>query len=197
VITTEAAFLQRVRQLDEAALTEVFDTFSPAIYAYAMRLLGNEDLAHECVAETFSRMLAALQRGGGPDEHLRAYLYRVAHNWITDQYRRQPEILSLDTQNESDGDPYAANATRLTDCESAGCDPPLEMERHTQQMHVRQALSKLTPDQRQVVVLKYLEDLDQAEIARMMNKPVGAIKSLQRRALGALRRLLEPQELLS
>lgn len=196
MITTDAAFLQRVRQLDEAALTEVFDTFSPAIYAYAMRLLGNEDLAHECVAETFSRMLAAIQRGGGPDEHLRAYLYRVAHNWITDQYRRQPEILSLDTQDESSDKKYA-NATHLTDCEAAGCDPPLEMERHTQQVHVRLALSQLTPDQRQVVVLKYLEDLDQAEIARMMNKPVGAIKSLQRRALGALRRLLEPQELRS
>jgi len=196
MISTDAAFLQRVRQFDEAALTEVFDTFSPAIYAYAMRLLGDQDLAYECVAETFSRMLVAIQRGGGPDEHLRAYLYRVAHNWITDQYRRQPEILSLDTQDESNGTPYG-NAINLMDHETAGCDPPLEMERHTRQVRVRQALSQLTPDQRLVVVLKYLEDLDQAEIARMMNKPVGAIKSLQRRALGALRRLLEPQELFS
>jgi RNA polymerase sigma-70 factor, ECF subfamily len=190
----DAAFLQRVRQLDEAALTEVFDTFSPAIYAYAMRLLGDQDLAYECVAETFSRLLVALQRGGGPDEHLRAYLYRVAHNWITDQYRRQPEILSLDIQEESDGNPFA-NAIGLMGREAASVDPPLEMERRTQQVRVRQALSKLTPDQRQVVVLKFLEDIDHAEIARMMNKPVGAIKSLQHRALDALRRLLEPQEL--
>lgn len=190
----DAAFLQRVRQLDEAALTEVFDTFSPAIYAYAMRLLGDQDLAYECVAETFSRLLVALRRGGGPDKHLRAYLYRVAHNWITDQYRRQPEILSLDTQEESDGNPYA-NAVGLMGREAAGCDPSLEMESHIQQARVRQALSKLTPDQRQVVVLKYLEDFDHAEIAHLMNKPVGAIKSLQHRALDALRRLLEPQEL--
>jgi RNA polymerase sigma-70 factor, ECF subfamily len=190
----DAAFLQRVRQLDEAALTEVFDTFSPAIYAYAMRLLGDQDMAYECVAETFSRLLVAIRHGGGPDEHLRAYLYRIAHNWITDQYRRQPEILSLDIQEESDSNLYT-NATGLMGREAAGCDPPLEMERHTQQTRVRQALCMLTPDQRQVVVLKYLEDFDHAEIAHMMNKPVGAIKSLQHRALDALRRLLEPQEL--
>jgi len=183
---TDAAFLQRVRRLDEAALAEVYDTFSPAIYAYALRLLDNEDLAEECVAETFSRMLLAIRRGGGPDEHLRAYLYRVAHNWITDQYRCRPEVLSLDLLDENSRDP--------SNGEASGSDPHQEMERRTRQARVRLALGRLTPDQRQVVVLKYLEDFDHAEIARMLNKPVGAIKSLQHRALEALRCLLEAQE---
>lgn len=190
---TDTAFLQRVRQLDEAALAQVYDTFSPAIYAYAVRLLGNEDLAEECVAETFSRMLVALQRGGGPGENLRAYLYRVAHNWITDQYRYQPEILSLDAQDED----MLAHHTRdeLYGGARSGPDPAQEVERRTRQAQVRQALVHLTPEQRQVVVLKYLEGFDHAEIARVLNKPVGAIKALQHRALEALRRLLEPQEL--
>jgi len=188
--STEAAFLQRVRQLDEAALAEVYDTFSPAIYAYALRLLDNEDLAEECVAETFSRLLLALRQGGGPGEHLRAYLYRVAHNWITDQYRCRPEMLSLDLQDENQDEAYAGLAGSTT----AGGDPHQEVERRAQQARVRHALGRLTPDQRQVVVLKYLEDCDHAEIARLLNKPVGAIKSLQHRALEALRRLLEAQE---
>jgi RNA polymerase sigma-70 factor (ECF subfamily) len=48
----------------------------------------------------------------------------------------------------------------------------------------------LTPDQRQVVILKFLEGWSNAEVAETLNKPVGAVKSLQHRALGALRRIL-------
>ncbi len=52
----------------------------------------------------------------------------------------------------------------------------------------------LTPEQRQVISLKYLEDWTNEEIARSLNKPVGAVKSLQHRALGSLRRLLLKEE---
>jgi RNA polymerase sigma-70 factor (ECF subfamily) len=55
---------------------------------------------------------------------------------------------------------------------------------------VRSALALLTPDQRQVIMLKYLEDWENEEIAQALNKPVGAIKSLQHRAIESLRRLL-------
>ena len=55
---------------------------------------------------------------------------------------------------------------------------------------VRAALRQLTPDQQQVITLKFLEGLSNAEVAAVLNKPVGAIKSLQHRALAALQRQL-------
>ena len=55
---------------------------------------------------------------------------------------------------------------------------------------VRSALALLTPDQRQVIMLKYLEEWENEDIARALNKPVGAVKSLQHRAIESLRRLL-------
>ena len=55
---------------------------------------------------------------------------------------------------------------------------------------VRRALMQLTPTQRQVIVLKFLEGWSNAEIAKTMKRPVGAVKSLQHRALAALNRLL-------
>jgi RNA polymerase sigma-70 factor (ECF subfamily) len=59
-----------------------------------------------------------------------------------------------------------------------------------EQEEVRAALAHLTPDQRQVVLLKYLEGLENEEIAAALGKPLGAVKSLQHRALAALRRIL-------
>jgi RNA polymerase sigma-70 factor (ECF subfamily) len=179
-MTDETALLRHARQFDEQALAEIYDTLSPAIYAYAMRLLGDVDLAEDCVAETFSRFLNALHAGGGPQNYLKAYLYRVAHNWITDRFRHIRPETSLDQELELTADQDSEPHISVAD----------EMERQ----ELRAALAMLTPEQRQVVTLKYLENLDNTEIAQALQKPVGSIKSLQHRALGTLRRILDGDE---
>jgi len=169
----------RVRNLDEEALVEAYDRYSPELYRYAVRLLGDELRAEECVSETFNRLLLAVKNGGGPRQYLRAYLYRIAHNWVTDQYRRRSlELLPLDDQIPTDA--YAEPLHVLAE----------ELERQ----QVRQALSKLTAEQRQVIVLRYLEDWELTEISQVMDKPVGAVKALQHRALNSLRRILTRAE---
>lgn len=171
---SEEELLKRARAFEEIALVEVYDRFSPEIFRYAMRFLGSSDQAEECVSETFRRFLEALKKGMGPRNFLRAYLYRVAHNWVTDYYRRQPQP-ELPLEANLHADP-AADPSRSV---------ALELERQ----EVRQALLSLTPDQRQVIVLKYLEDWSNQEVAEALEKPVGAVKSLQHRALNALRRM--------
>lgn len=170
----EQLWLQAARQMDEETLAAIYDTFSPGLYRYACRLLGDACTAEDCVAETFSRFLHALHAGGGPQDHLQAYLYRVAHNWITDQYRRQPPP------------PLSLEEVPLHSTVSA--EHTAEQAIHSEQ--VRAALTRLTVDQRQVMVLKYLEGLQNDEIALVLTKPVGAVKALQHRAETALRRLL-------
>ena len=59
---------------------------------------------------------------------------------------------------------------------------------------LRNALALLTPDQRQVVVLKFLEDWENKAIAQTLNKPVGAVKALQHRGIEALRRIMSRYE---
>jgi len=175
----ESELLRRVQKFDEAALAEVYDRYSPLIYRYAMRLLGQADLAEECVSETFSRLLTGLRGGQGPQQYLQAYLYRIAHNWITDHYRRQPPpTLPLEPELEagSEADPVHTAAQRL------------------EQDKVRAALGLLTPEQRQVVMLRFVEDLPNEAVAQAVGKPVGAVKALQHRALAALRRILLAEE---
>jgi RNA polymerase sigma-70 factor (ECF subfamily) len=172
---SEKSLLELVHRFDEQALIEVYDRYSPELYRYAVRMYADQDLAEECVAETFSRFLTALKHGNGPRQHLRAYLYRVAHNWITDYYRRQqPPTVQLDTEVMPDAD-IDLHDSLIQDLE---------------QQEVRSALFLLTPDQRQVVTLKYIEGWRNKEIAQAMGKPVGAVKSLQHRALNSLRRIL-------
>lgn len=174
---TEKALLERARAFDLNSLGEIYDTYSPGVYRYAMRLLGDVSQAEDCVAETFSRFLKAVQSGGGPQDCLQAYLYRIAHNWITDHYRRQPVHLPLHEDLRSNDDDTAQTAAQSI-----------------RKQEVRAALQMLTPDQRQVVVLKFVEGWENEAISRTMGKPVGAVKALQHRALDALRRLLLPAE---
>jgi RNA polymerase sigma-70 factor (ECF subfamily) len=176
---SESNLLKRARCFDEQALTEVYDRYSNDIYRYAVRLLSDQDLAEECVAETFSRFLIALRGGGGPRSYLRAYLYRVAHNWITDYYRRRPlPELPLNPEIHS----------------KAGSDPHQSLTEKLEREEVRAALFRLTPEQRQVIILKYLDGWKNEEIAQVLEKRVGAVKALQHRALNALRRLLVSEE---
>jgi RNA polymerase sigma-70 factor, ECF subfamily len=173
-MSDEITLLKRARQFDEQALAEIYDNLSPAIYAYTMRLCGDPETAEECVSETFSRFLTALRHGQGPNEHIKAYLYRIAHNWITDRYRRvRPETM-LDPELRA----------------SPENEPHVVATKNLEQQELRAALMLLTPEQRQVIALKYLEDLDADEIAGVLQKPVGAIRALQHRALASLRKIL-------
>lgn len=178
-MSSDPELLQRARQLDSQALAYIYDTYSPGLYRYAMRLLGDQNPAEDCVADTFTRFLQALQDRRGPENFLQAYLYRVAHNWISDFYRRQR--MPTEELTEDHHDPQTG---------------PEEQTSHNQhQGYLRSALTKLTPDQQQVVALKYLEGWENEEIARALKKPVGAIKSLQHRALAALQRHLQNEDL--
>ncbi|WKZ34200.1 MAG: sigma-70 family RNA polymerase sigma factor [Anaerolineales bacterium] len=170
----EQELLRRASRFDTKALAEIYDTYSPGVYRYSMRLIGDMSLAEDCVSETFARFLKSLQERHGPREHLQAYLYRIAHNWIADFYRKQEETSELSDAIRSEADV-----------------PEEEAAKHIRQTQVRKAIRELTPDQQQVISLKYLEEWSNEEIARALKKPVGAVKSIQHRALKSLQRLLE------
>jgi RNA polymerase sigma-70 factor (ECF subfamily) len=160
-------------------LAAIYDAFHLPIYRYIYRQVSDVEAARDLTADVFHRLLQALQKGNGPSQDSKAWLYRTAHNIVVDYYRRQQHCDHLPLfDNIVDTDVSLAEdaETRLR----AGA--------------VRQALVALTPDQRQVIALKFLAGLTNQETAQVMEKPVGAVKSLQHRALEALRRQLIPAE---
>ena len=170
-------WLPKARQFDENALTEIYQALSPGLYRYAFRLLGDAHEAEDVVSDTFRRFLQALHSGGGPSQHVMAYLYRITHNLVTDRYRRQPlPAMPLDE----------------TLTAGADADPEQLAPERIDQDRARATLLRLTPEQRLVIILKYFEGLSNEEVSLVLDKPVGAVKSLQHRALSALRRMLTP-----
>lgn len=177
---SDTELLQLAQQFDQQALAQIYDTYSPGLYRYSMRRLSDEAVAEDCVAETFSRFLQALKASRGPENYLQAFLYRIAHNWIVDHYRRGPMQPQELTEEHPDGN---------VDLEKV-------VGQSLEQEYLRKAIRELTPDQQQVIVLKYLEGWENEEIAHSLKKPIGAVKSLQHRALASLEKILDREEVL-
>jgi RNA polymerase sigma-70 factor (ECF subfamily) len=166
--------LSKARRLDKRSLIEIYRRYSPGLYRYAARLLGDQELAEDCVSEVFIRLIESLGNGGGPNEHLQAYLYQIAHNWITDQFRNKPLIVSeVNAKMGHNGD-----------------DPAKIVQNKLEFDRVRSALARMAPDQRQVIVLKYLEGWSNQEIALALGKSVGTVRVIHHRGVVHLKQLL-------
>ena len=165
--------------LTKKDLVDAYEQLSPQLFAYAFRLLGDSQLAEDCVSETFSRLLKVIEKGLSPMENLKAYLYRIAHNWIMDYYRTlQPETAEIELEKlHSDMD-----------------DPEGKLTRAMEQERVRQALLDLPEHQRQVIMLRFYENWTHAETASALGKSEQATRALQYRAVEALREKLVPAE---
>lgn len=174
----EAELLPKAQDLDLEALEEIYDHLSPSLFRYAYRLLGNTHLAEDCVSETFNRFLTKLSERKGPKQYLKAYLYRIAHNWITDFYRRKhfEEVEIPDNLVSSMKSPESQTLENL------------------ESKQVREAILQLPPNQQQVILLRFLEGWSIQEIAKSINKSTGAVKLIQNRGFKKLRSLLEEED---
>ncbi len=150
-------------------LGEIYDTQAPRIFRYIYHRLGNRPLAEDLTSEVFVRFL----RSGTTPDNLIAFLYRIAHNLVVDFLRRNPNTLSLDEATVADQ-----------------ADPSDSAELEQEKATLRRAVARLTPDQQQVIVLKFVEELSNDEIALVLGKSTGAVKAIQHRALETLRNLL-------
>ena len=171
----ELVRLQRARAFDQTALATIYDDYHQPIYRYIYRQVSDVETARDLTSEVFHRLLKSLRKGKGPDQNLQAWLYRTAYNCVVDHYRRRQHRQHLSLQEE------------LVDARD---DPETLAEDHLSAQAVRAALQQLTPDQQQVIILKFLEGFSNQETAEIIDKPVGAVKSLQHRALAALQRRL-------
>lgn len=175
----DSLFLDTTPTYNRSALIGIYEQHSNGLFQYAYRMLGDKELAEDCVSETFSRFLRVIRDGRGPTENLRAYLYRIAHNWVTDHYRAKPNrYLPLDL--EMVGNPEE--------------NPAYQYSLEQQQNRVRIALMQLPPDQRRVIELRFLEQWSHEQVADAIGRSPEATRALQHRALNSLRRMLVQDE---
>lgn len=172
----EAGLIARAKTGDEAAISQLYRQYAPRIYGYVASQVGNPALADDLTSEVFLRALEGLPRFEYRGISFGAWLYRIAHARLVDHFRQRArrQILPLETEAPSpqDGVEHEVVAS-------------LEAQR------LRKAIEQLTPDQQQVIMLRFNAGLKLKEAAYVMGRSIDAIKMLQSRALTSLRQLVD------
>jgi RNA polymerase sigma-70 factor (ECF subfamily) len=175
----EAALIERAKS-DPSGFGELYEKHVDRIYNYVYHRVGHHYEAEDLTARTFQRALEHLGRYEDRGAPFSAWLYRIAHNlvanWHRDRSRLQRRVISLGEMLE---------LNRKED------GPARQGEASEEQAALAGAIRRLPADRQLLLVLKFSEELPNAQIGRVMGRSEGAIKSLYHRTLVALRQDLE------
>ena len=177
--TDEYRLIERAQCGEHEAMVEIYECCQPSVFTYVYYRVGNQEIAEDLTAEVFTRMVGKLRQFTPGEAPILAWLYTIARHLVADHYRSRPAAgeLPLEDDLAADETSYTARAA----------------ERRLTQQCLQKALSLLTEEQRLVILLKFVEDRSNLEVAEIMGKNEGSVKSLQHRALGALHRILEQE----
>lgn len=159
---------------DAEAFGELYARYVKKMYSYVYHRTGNSQDAEDLTARVFSRAYAHIGNYVERGVPVQAWLYRIAHNlvanWHRDQSRRK--IIALDD--------YVARSLQS--------DAPERLaEVQEERDHLMEAVRRLPEDRQQLLLLKFIEQMSNAEIGEIMGRTEGAVKSLYHRTLLALR----------
>ena len=186
-MSTETQLVERAREGDPSALTEIVETHQQRIYGVALRMCGNQQDAEETMQETFLSAIEALPRFEGRSQ-LSTWLYRIASNACL--MRRRKEASRAQTVNEADtydGDGEEELPTYFVDWSYLPDDVVLDREL---QEFLERAILQLPPALRLTFIWRELEGLSTAETAAALEISEGAVKVRLHRARLKLRELL-------
>lgn len=170
--------VQRVaKNLDRAAFAELFDAFAPRLKTFIMRKGAAPDAAEDLVQET---MINVWTKAGFYDPAkgtVLTWIFTIARNLRIDRIRRET----------------SRPVSELGDFDAPSDEPASEeiLLQKDEARSVARALAKIPPEQMEILVLSFIDDVPQAEIARRLRLPLGTVKSRMRLAYGHLRKTLE------
>jgi RNA polymerase sigma-70 factor, ECF subfamily len=174
------ALVDRAQQGDRDALEELYLIHFDRIYSYLHVSVGNRHDAEDLTTQTFLRMLESIGKFRWQSAPFSAWLFRIAHNLAMDHFRAarrwQPE------EEVPEPEPDESTSAEAGALESIGRKSMLEL------------IEELSPEQQQVLTLKFVFNFANADVATILGKTEGAIKSLQHRALVSLQKQLEKRE---
>jgi RNA polymerase sigma-70 factor, ECF subfamily len=163
---------------DRSAFSALYEAHVDRVYRYLLARTSSPADAEELTSRTFLQALAHLDQYRGRGKGFSAWLMTIAHNLLANWYRergRRPSTQDLD-------------AAAQIPAEVPGPESSLETNELIQR--VRSAVSTLAADRQQLIALKYVDGLPNAEIGRIMGRTEGAVKALHHRTLRELHRRL-------
>jgi RNA polymerase sigma-70 factor (ECF subfamily) len=179
-VLAEWDIVRRAQEYDEPAIEALYQKYYPKIYNYAFMQMGDAQASEDLASDVMLKMIESMHKYTFRGLPFGAWVFRIARNRLIDLHRRRRRRGEVDLSGT---------------LSSALASPQVLAERALERGQIQVALKHLTDEQRQVIVLKFIQGFDNRSIGQIMGRREGAIKSLQHRALGALRRLLyqEPE----
>ncbi len=170
--------IERARSGDRSAFAELYDSYVDSVYRYLLYRVREPSDAEDMTSEVFTRAFANIHRYRWQGKSFLAWLYTIARNAVTDRRRRERPTVDLDT------------AFGIAEEGPTAHDRAVHGE---QVVALRGAVRHLTTEQQQVLSLRFEQNLSSRQVARMLGKNEGAIRALQFRALGRLRKILHDE----
>lgn len=153
---------------------EAYNSFSDAIYRHIYFRIYNKDLAKDMVQDTFTRTWNYLRKGAQV-QNLKAFLYKVANNLIIDEYRKKKEI-SLDGLQKNGFDVESPDQDKIV--------------KDVENSNVLRIIKKLEPHHREIIVMRYINDLTIKEISEIIGQSENVVSVRINRAVKELKKLL-------
>ncbi|MEN3342436.1 MAG: polymerase sigma-70 factor, subfamily [Actinomycetota bacterium] len=166
--------VERAQQGDRSALEELYLIHFDRIYSYLHMSVGNRHDAEDLTTQTFLKMLESIKRFRWQAAPFSAWLFRIAHNLAMDHFRARRRWQPEEEVPEPPGSEEPS--AELEAMQSIGRQSMLAL------------IERLSPEQQQVLTLKFVFNFPNADVATILGKTEGAIKSLQHRALASLQK---------
>lgn len=155
----------------------LYDKYQPKIYRFILFKVSHREEAEDITHQVFLNAWKKMDEFKDMGFPFSSWLFRIARNKVIDYYRTKKNILSIDEVQEIEIE---------SDIEKIA--KQLDLER------IFKALDQLTEEQRDVIILKFVDGLKNSEIAKIMDKSYGAIRVLQYRSIKKIRHILERDE---
>jgi RNA polymerase sigma-70 factor, ECF subfamily len=172
--------VERAQRGERAALEELYLIHFDRIYSYLHVSVGNRHDAEDLTTQTFLKMLESIGRFRWQSAPFSAWLFRIAHNLAMDHFRARRRWQPEEEVPEPAGSEEPS--AELQAMQSIGRQSMLEL------------IQDLSPEQQQVLTLKFVFNFANADVAAILEKTEGAIKSLQHRALASLQKQIAQQQ---
>jgi RNA polymerase sigma-70 factor (ECF subfamily) len=172
----ETTLIRTAMEGEASAFGVLYDKYQPSIYRFIFLKVSHreeaEDLTHQVFLSAWEHM-GSFRHGDVP---FVSWLYRIARNKVIDHYRTHRICTTLDAVPE--------------EIAALDIETPDQIDTRAQIDHVYQALMQLSDDQRDIVIMRFINELSYKDIARALNKNEATVRVIQYRALARMKKML-------
>lgn len=178
--------LQRCLAGENSAWESLLKVYTRKIYNLCYRFTGRAEEAEDLTQEVFIKIFRTLQSFDAAQGSFSTWLHRVARNHLVDHYRRnQKDRMTGSIEDDLE---------MIAEKPSPSAGPAAQVENRERKEFLQRALDRLSPDLREAVVLRDLQDLDYLEIAQVLGVPEGTVKSRINRGRLELAKVIKRME---